>query len=169
MFVKVWKKLLRIQRRFIWGGAKVNSKISWVKWYTVCKSNMNGDLGVRDLDWRRSFIVYEESMMLNFSRSRRSFNLVRRMVGVYGDTLETNYSRWRLLIKSKLALALHWRMLYLGRIYYFPLSGIVELPLKWWNFLGNSCKIEFLLRKTFSRVRSLSTRRISLVYFAGLD
>lgn len=33
MSVNVWKKIVNIQRRFLWGGLKEESKISWVKWH----------------------------------------------------------------------------------------------------------------------------------------
>jgi hypothetical protein len=38
MPVGVWKKLVRMQRRFLWGGAAGNSKINWVRWQDVCRS-----------------------------------------------------------------------------------------------------------------------------------
>lgn len=49
MLVEVWKKLVQIQRRFLWGGVKGESKISWVSWVDICKSNSKGSLGARDL------------------------------------------------------------------------------------------------------------------------
>jgi hypothetical protein len=35
--MKVWKKIVRIQREFLWGGVKGGKRISWVKWSVVCK------------------------------------------------------------------------------------------------------------------------------------
>ncbi|MCI86676.1 putative transmembrane protein, partial [Trifolium medium] len=32
MSVKVWKKIVRLQRNFFWGGVKGASKIAWVSW-----------------------------------------------------------------------------------------------------------------------------------------
>lgn len=49
MPVKVWRKTVRIQRRFLWGGVKEDSKISWVSWVNVCKPKSKDGLGVRDL------------------------------------------------------------------------------------------------------------------------
>lgn len=31
--VIIWKKILRIQRRFLWEGVRGGSKITWVRWY----------------------------------------------------------------------------------------------------------------------------------------
>lgn len=32
MLMKVWKKLIRIHRRFFWGWVKEISKVLWVRW-----------------------------------------------------------------------------------------------------------------------------------------
>ncbi|GLT47499.1 hypothetical protein SLA2020_211940 [Shorea laevis] len=42
-------ELVSIQRRFLWGGAGLNKKISWVKWDYVCYGKEKGGLGVPDL------------------------------------------------------------------------------------------------------------------------
>ncbi|WJX14094.1 hypothetical protein P8452_04402 [Trifolium repens] len=47
--IKVWKKIARIQREFLWGGVKGGRKISWVKWSVVCREKCKGGLGVRDI------------------------------------------------------------------------------------------------------------------------
>jgi hypothetical protein len=46
----VLKKLIRIQRGFLWGGVKGGKKLSWVKWRVVCQEKKKGGLGVRDLN-----------------------------------------------------------------------------------------------------------------------
>jgi hypothetical protein len=45
----VRKKVVRIQREFLWGGVKGGKRISWVKWSVVCKERKKGGLGVRDI------------------------------------------------------------------------------------------------------------------------
>jgi hypothetical protein len=47
--LKVWKKMVSIQRNFLWGGSCNKSKIAWVKWVDVCRPKEEGGLGVRDL------------------------------------------------------------------------------------------------------------------------
>jgi hypothetical protein len=47
--VVVLKKIIRIQREFLWGGTKGGRRISWVKWSEVCQPRSNGGLGVRDV------------------------------------------------------------------------------------------------------------------------
>ncbi|MCH79641.1 LINE-1 reverse transcriptase like, partial [Trifolium medium] len=46
---QVWKKLIRIQRDFLWGGVSGGRKISWVKWEVVCQKKCDGGLGVKDV------------------------------------------------------------------------------------------------------------------------
>jgi len=45
----VWKKIVRIQREFLWGGVKRSKSILWVSWSVVCRPKRKGGLGVRDL------------------------------------------------------------------------------------------------------------------------
>lgn len=49
MPVAVWKKFVRIQREFFWGGVGGGRKISWVKLKSVCQRKENEDLRVRDI------------------------------------------------------------------------------------------------------------------------
>jgi hypothetical protein len=45
----VWRKIVKIQRDFLWGGVGGGKKISWVKWKWVCQHKKNGGLGVKDV------------------------------------------------------------------------------------------------------------------------
>jgi hypothetical protein len=42
MPIKTWKKIVAIQRNFLWGGASNKSKIAWVKWVDVCRPKEEG-------------------------------------------------------------------------------------------------------------------------------
>jgi len=46
---KVWRKVVRIQREFLWGGVEGGRRISWVKWKVVCPPKGDGGLRVRDV------------------------------------------------------------------------------------------------------------------------
>lgn len=48
---KIIRKMVRIQRNFLWGGCEEKRKIAWVKWEVVCKPKLEGGLGVKDLEW----------------------------------------------------------------------------------------------------------------------
>jgi hypothetical protein len=45
----VRKKVVRLQREFLWGGAKGGKRINWVRWSVVCREKKNGGLGVKDI------------------------------------------------------------------------------------------------------------------------
>ncbi|MCI08605.1 RNA-directed DNA polymerase (Reverse transcriptase), partial [Trifolium medium] len=49
MPVKVWKEVVKIQRKFLWGGLSKKNRTCWVKWDDICKSKQEGGLGIRDL------------------------------------------------------------------------------------------------------------------------
>ena len=45
----VWRKLVKIQSDFLWGGTRGRRKLCWVKWRVVCQPRSKGGLGVRDI------------------------------------------------------------------------------------------------------------------------
>lgn len=49
MLVKVWRRLVRVQREFLWGEVGGGRKINWVKWSKVCQPKEKGGLGIRDI------------------------------------------------------------------------------------------------------------------------
>jgi hypothetical protein len=74
MPAKVWREVIKIQRRFLWSGLSSRSKISWVKWDEVCKPKKDGGLGVRNLrltnisllaKWRWKLFQPEEEVWKN--------------------------------------------------------------------------------------------------------
>lgn len=46
---KVWRKIVRIQREFLWGGVSGGRSINWVSWKEVCQPKHKGGLGMRDV------------------------------------------------------------------------------------------------------------------------
>ena len=42
-------KLVRLQRRFLWGGRLDQNKIAWIRWGTVTSSKENGGLDIKDI------------------------------------------------------------------------------------------------------------------------
>jgi hypothetical protein len=72
MPVQVRKKVIQIQRDFLWGGVNGRKKLSWVKWKDVCKEKRKGGLGVRNLEkvnlsllmkWRWRLLDSEDSAL----------------------------------------------------------------------------------------------------------
>jgi len=46
---EMWKILVEIQIRFLWGGDDESKKIPWGHWEDICKSKEMGGLGVKNL------------------------------------------------------------------------------------------------------------------------
>jgi hypothetical protein len=102
MPVGVWKKLVRMQRRFLWGGAAGNSKINWVRWQDVCRSKREGGLGVKDLrimnislltKWKWRLLTEGESIWKNVLIEKYSGG--ERGVGWVSRSLASNIaSSW---------------------------------------------------------------------------
>jgi hypothetical protein len=49
MPMTVWRELVKIQRKFLWGGVSNRVKTCWVKWEDVCRPKKEAGLGIRDL------------------------------------------------------------------------------------------------------------------------
>ncbi|XP_058777028.1 uncharacterized protein LOC131651376 [Vicia villosa] len=70
----VLKELIKIQRDFLWGFGADRSGIAWVGWEEICKSKLEGGLGVRCLlsanesllcKWKWRFLVEEDVIWRN--------------------------------------------------------------------------------------------------------
>jgi hypothetical protein len=72
MPVQVVKKVIRVQREFLWGGVRGGKKVCWVKWKVICQAKNKGGLGVRDIravnlsllmKWRWRLLNLEENSL----------------------------------------------------------------------------------------------------------
>ncbi|KEH37317.1 transmembrane protein, putative [Medicago truncatula] len=88
--VQVWKRIVRIQREFLWGGVGGGNKISWVKWETVCQSKRNGGLGVKDIrlmnvsllaKWRWRLIDGDTALWKEALRAKYGIGVDNLLVG----------------------------------------------------------------------------------------
>ncbi|KAK2360932.1 hypothetical protein QL285_086149 [Trifolium repens] len=67
----VWKKIVAIQRNFLWGGSSNKSKIAWVKWSDLCRPKEDGGLGIKNIrlvnvslltKWRWRLLVSQQAL-----------------------------------------------------------------------------------------------------------
>ncbi|KAK2360340.1 hypothetical protein QL285_085620 [Trifolium repens] len=79
MPTSVWKKIVAIQRNFLWGGSSNKSKIAWVKWCDLCRSKECGGLGIKNLrlvnvslltKWRWRLLVAQESLWASVLKAK---------------------------------------------------------------------------------------------------
>jgi hypothetical protein len=157
---KVRKKIIRIQREFLWGGVKGGKKVSWVKWSVVCKEKKQGGLGVRDIDWLNiSLLAKWRWRLLQPGLPLWKEVLVAR----YGSylPLEADWSRYRIP-----TFASKWWKNIVGLDNVVPDKNWFSEALVW--KIGNGLSTSFwsikwigdaLLAVTFPRLFSLSNQR----------
>ncbi|KAK2449929.1 hypothetical protein QL285_009079 [Trifolium repens] len=83
MPTKVRMKIVRLQRKFLWGGSSGDKeKISWVSWKDVCRPKEEGGLGVKDLLWFNLALLAKWRWRLLMEHG----SLWKRVLGAkYGD------------------------------------------------------------------------------------
>ncbi|KEH35783.1 hypothetical protein MTR_3g102690 [Medicago truncatula] len=98
----VWKKIVRIQREFLWGGAAGGRKIRWVKWSVVCQPKEMGGLGVKDVrlmnlsllaKWRWRLLNGEDALWKEVLEERYGREVCTKLEGG-GDYCMRNASKW---------------------------------------------------------------------------
>jgi hypothetical protein len=95
MPVCVAKKIVRIQREFLWGGLEGGRKINWVNWKTVCHPKDYGGLGVRDVVLvNLSLLAKWKWRLLQGENALWRTALVERYGHKVGEVLEGGVGLW---------------------------------------------------------------------------
>jgi hypothetical protein len=98
----VIKKIVRIQREFLWGGTRGGRKICWVSWKEICKPRSQGGLGVRDIGkvnlsllikWRWRLIQNENALWKDILVAKYG-DCVRRKIHWVGCPISNRASAW---------------------------------------------------------------------------
>ncbi|KAK2454307.1 hypothetical protein QL285_001883 [Trifolium repens] len=98
----VLKKIVRIQREFLWGGLKGGRRICWVSWKEICKPRNQGGLGVREvgkvnlsllIKWRwrllnRDNVLWKDVLVAKYGRH------IRQKVHWVGFDIGLGTSAW---------------------------------------------------------------------------
>jgi len=102
MPTKVWRRIVRVQREFLWGGVEGGRKISWVKWKSVCQQKRNGGLGVKDVrvvnvnllaKWRWRLLVGDKALWKDVLKEKYGA-CVENMMGGGPCVIPNNASLW---------------------------------------------------------------------------
>jgi hypothetical protein len=160
----VWKKLVRIQREFLWGGVRGGRKISWVKWSIVCQDKSQGGLGVRDA------IIFNLSLLAKWR-----WRLLQPGMTLWKRVLVARYGRH---ILSKVDWSEH-RSPSSSSNWWKDICGLerIIVPNSWWSeavvrVVGDGSSTSFWLSKwvgeaplasVFPRLFSLSMHKEGLV------
>ena len=78
------KKLVCIQRSFLWGDGDDQHKIAWVKWETVCLPKDKGGLGIKDITKFNLALL-----------AKWKWNLFHHNGELWARILESKYGGWR--------------------------------------------------------------------------
>jgi len=77
-------KLVKIQRRFLWGGGSDQSKISWIRWDTVYLPKERGGLGIKDINSFNLALL-----------GKWKWHLLRNQGELWAKVVESKYGGWR--------------------------------------------------------------------------
>jgi len=47
---KIVRRIIRLQRIFLWGWGKEEKKMTWIKWDVLCKEKEKWGLGIKDIE-----------------------------------------------------------------------------------------------------------------------
>jgi hypothetical protein len=166
MPTKVWKEVVKIQRRFLWGGLSKRSKTCWVKWDDICKPKKEAGLGIRDLrlmnlsllaKWRWKLLSHEKEVWKDVIKAKYGADNVG--VGNLGELqVSRSASLWWRDICS-LDLNTNWFGEALERC---VRNGAFTLfwSAKW---IGNSP-----LKERFPRIFSISNQQLATISSMGI-
>jgi len=95
MPVKVWMRVVKIQREFLCEGVGGGKKISWVKWETACQNKKDGGLRVKDIRVMNvSLLAKWRWRLLDGERSLWKEVLEEKYGPCMGRLLEGGNSSW---------------------------------------------------------------------------
>ena len=80
---RVVDKLVRLQRRFLWGGGPEKNKIAWIRWETVCLPEEKGGLDIKN---------FNLALLAKWK-----WNLFQHQGELWARVLESKYGGWRSL------------------------------------------------------------------------
>ena len=128
---KVENKIVRLQRKFLWGSASEQNKIAWIRWEKVCLPKVDGGLGVKDI---RSF----NTALLG----KWKWKLFQKQGELWARVIESKYGGWRSLNETPRANkeSIWWKDL--KNVSQHPQQGqLLNAPISW--KVGRGDKFKF--------------------------
>ncbi|WJX66076.1 hypothetical protein P8452_50669 [Trifolium repens] len=104
MPMSVWRKLVSIQRKFLWGSNGDQVKTCWVKWDDICRPKSEGGLGIRDLrlvnssllaKWRWKLLTLDDEVWKEVAISRYGRDVVGKKTLGENDVTSLASAWWR--------------------------------------------------------------------------
>ncbi|XP_058784139.1 uncharacterized mitochondrial protein AtMg00310-like [Vicia villosa] len=135
------KKLIKIQREFLWCGGSNSRGISWVSWSDVCKSKETCDLGIKCLEAFNESLICKWKWRFHVDKHATWRPLLEFRYGSFIDCVLNDASSMTISKSS-----LWWRDI---------ISNSLEVSSEDWFHngincvLGNGCSIKFWKSKWF--------------------
>ncbi|MCI05237.1 ribonuclease H protein, partial [Trifolium medium] len=85
MPVKVRREVVKIQRKFLWGGLSNRIKTCWVKWEDICRPKNEAGLGLRDLrlvnisllaKWRWKLLSHDQEVWKSIVTAKYGWDII---------------------------------------------------------------------------------------------
>ena len=159
-------KLVRLQRRFLWGGGPDQNKIAWVSWKSVCLPKDKGGLGLKDITSFNTALL-----------GKWEWNLMHHKGELWAKVLESKYGGWRGLAEAGRVghQSIWWRDL--QKVLFNSNSGqLIQKGIKWKVGSGNHIKFwedrwigeEDPLAVKYPRLYSISMQQHQLIRSMGI-
>ena len=123
-------KLVKIQRRFLWGGDSDQNKIAWIRRETMCLPKERRGLGIKDIN------TFNLALL-----SKWKWHLLPNQGELWAKVVESKYGGWRVLEEAgRAANESAWRM-DLKRVVHHSYQGrVLQDGFRWKVGVGDRIK-----------------------------
>ena len=157
----VISKLIKLQRKFLWGGGLESKKIAWISWEKVCLPKHKGGLGIKEIE------TFNLALL-----GKWMWNLMQHQGSLWVAILEAKYGGWRGLTEegSVNMQSIWWRDLKRA-IQHSPYGISLQQQLKWKVEAGDKVKFwedrwicnEQSLAEKYPRLYLISSQQQQLI------
>jgi len=91
---KVARKVISLQRNFLWGGDHDYKKISWVKWDTICLPKEFGGLGIKNINNFNAALLGRWIWDLSYNHNQLWVRIISSKYGGWAELINGRDRPW---------------------------------------------------------------------------
>ena len=91
---KVARKVISLQRNFLWGGDHDYKKISWVKWDTICLPKEFGGLGIKNINNFNAALLGRWIWDLSYNHNQLWVHIISSKYGGWAELINGRDRPW---------------------------------------------------------------------------